>query len=102
MLSDSQKWFKDYKSGLSCESCGETRSDALEFHHVDPKEKKSSIANLVHRSVPIPVIKAEIAKCICLCASCHKVVHANYNFRGITDVAMSRKIQLELLRSLGR
>jgi hypothetical protein len=57
------------KSG--CADCGyRHHSVALEFHHVDgPKLGVMSI--LTRKSWA--VIKAEMAKCIVLCANCHRV-----------------------------
>jgi hypothetical protein len=36
-------WLKEYKSSLGCEKCGENHPACLEFHHINPKEKKFSL-----------------------------------------------------------
>ncbi len=39
-----QLWFREYKSSLSCENCGEDHPACLDFHHIDPREKKFSVS----------------------------------------------------------
>ncbi len=45
----------------------------LEFHHLNPKTKKSPIAHMMWRSMAALV--AEIRKCILLCRKCHREHH---------------------------
>jgi predicted HNH restriction endonuclease len=47
----------------------------FEFHH-DGEEKKYSISTLAQKGYAIETIKAEIAKCVVLCANCHRIRHA--------------------------
>ena len=35
-----EAWLKEYKDTLRCETCGENHPACLDFHHVDPGEKK--------------------------------------------------------------
>lgn len=56
-----------------CEKCGEIRSYVLDFHHIDPENKKFTIGKLKKGSTE--VIQAEIDKCVCLCANCHRAFH---------------------------
>jgi hypothetical protein len=69
----------EYKKTLSCVVCGENETVCLEFHHTDPTEKEFTIGASMQRSWES--IKWEIDKCVCLCANCHKKVHA-----GILDL----------------
>jgi len=69
----------EYKKTLKCVSCGESEPVCLEFHHIDPTTKEFTIGASMQRSWES--IKSEIDKCICLCANCHKKVHA-----GILDL----------------
>lgn len=64
-----------YKGG-KCERCGYDRCiDALEFHHIDPVQKDFTIsAKGYTRSWN--KVKAELDKCIMLCANCHRELHA--------------------------
>lgn len=65
-----QAWLKAYKETQSCERCGESSSVALDFHHLRDKEVLISRAPSLGWS--IKRIQAEIAKCIVLCANCHR------------------------------
>ncbi|MBX7173794.1 MAG: hypothetical protein K1X72_22685 [Pyrinomonadaceae bacterium] len=67
-------WLKEYKSSLQCEKCGENHPACLEFHHIDPKEKKFSLGR-AKSHLTIKSLKAEIAKCKLLCANCHRKEH---------------------------
>lgn len=62
--------------GGACRGCGLTSPvDALEFHHLDPdtKEFGISVDGVPRRWAKI---EAELAKCILLCANCHRETHA--------------------------
>jgi hypothetical protein len=73
-----KKLLVEYKGG-SCEMCGYNKClDALDFHHVDPKEKLFTISQ--RRSYNIDVLKKEADKCILVCSNCHAELHvAEYN-----------------------
>lgn len=101
MLNKAQKWFKDFKQGLKCEACNENRPAALEFHHAVPQLKTATIATLVYKDAPIPRIQEELEKCMCLCANCHKCVHAeNGTPKDIIPLDVAKKMQLELLQRM--
>jgi hypothetical protein len=61
-----------------CVECGETDPRVLTFDHVDPADKKYTIASM--RSYPLTSVKREIAKCRVLCANCH--MRHTYSQRG--------------------
>lgn len=69
------QWFKDYKSTLVCKECGESNSDCLAFHHVDPATKKATVASMVRSKSSKQEILDEIAKCVVLCSNCHLKRH---------------------------
>lgn len=57
-----------------CPRCGENDPACLDFHHTGDEEKSFSVS---HRSWRNPaVLQAEIAKCVVLCANCHRKLHA--------------------------
>jgi excisionase family DNA binding protein len=60
--------------GGACRLCGYDRHvAALEFHHLNPKEKSFGLARRgITRA--IEKVRAEAAKCILLCANCHALV----------------------------
>jgi hypothetical protein len=64
--------------GGECEKCGfKGNPAALQFHHIDPSNKKYSLhsKNLL-RSDRVE----EAKKCIVLCANCHLAEHTNKEF----------------------
>lgn len=64
----------EYKGG-SCERCGYDKSKrALEFHHLDPKEKDFGIAHKGYTR-SWEKVKKELDKCILVCSNCHAEIH---------------------------
>lgn len=65
----------EYKGG-KCQCCGYNKyQGALEFHHLDSKEKHFGISeNGYTRS--FEEVKKELDKCILVCSNCHKEIHA--------------------------
>ena len=59
-----------------CAICGEMEQCCLEAHHMDPDKKHFNIGNSAGFGYGIPKLRAELAKCICLCANCHAKLHA--------------------------
>ena len=57
-----------------CRVCGEKVSCTLTAHHVDPKTKSFQLSQI--RNHATANVKAELAKCVCLCHNCHAKVHA--------------------------
>lgn len=63
----------DYLGGR-CRLCGYDRClMALQFHHVDPAQKDFTIADA---NASWETVRAELTKCVLLCALCHIEVHA--------------------------
>lgn len=63
------------KTASGCKSCKwNEHPEALDFHHLDPNEKDQSISTMLRLS-KIRLDK-EMAKCVILCARCHRLVHA--------------------------
>jgi hypothetical protein len=67
--------FVDYKGG-KCEKCGYDKfTGALDFHHTDPSKKDFIISK--KKSVSFnDCMRAELDKCVLLCANCHRERHA--------------------------
>ncbi|HET7843700.1 MAG TPA: hypothetical protein VFL14_06090 [Xanthomonadales bacterium] len=62
--------------GTCCSRCGYSRNfAALVWHHVNPREKlfELDLRSMSNRSEV--ELRAEIAKCLLLCANCHAEVH---------------------------
>jgi 5-methylcytosine-specific restriction endonuclease McrA len=62
------------EAGGECVVCGYDRHlGALQFHHVDPSEKQFALA-AVGTALSLARARAEVAKCVLLCANCHAEV----------------------------
>lgn len=71
-----KRWFYEYKRDeCACTDCGETHPATLDFHHTDRERKDGNISQLVARGRPREQIKAEMQKCVVLCANCHRKEH---------------------------
>ena len=71
-----RKYIYDYLLSHPCEQCWESRPVCLEFHHVNPENKRYSLSLWVSRDLSISTINKEIEKCQVLCSNCHKIVTA--------------------------
>ena len=64
----------NYKGGKCCK-CGYSKCNAaLEFHHLDPKEKDFAVGSNGHTR-SWEKVRVELDKCILVCANCHKEIH---------------------------
>lgn len=64
----------EYKGG-GCSVCGYNKCiTALDFHHLNPKEKDFNISGSEKHKWE--TIKEELDKCICICSNCHRELHA--------------------------
>lgn len=70
-----KKWFKELKSGLFCETCGENHIAVLDFHHKDQDLKLKNISEMIYACFTKEKIKKEIEKCKVLCSNCHRKLH---------------------------
>lgn len=60
-----------YWKKQGCQICGYVKHEAaLDAHHIKSKDKE------VSRITKPRQMRIELAKCICLCANCHREVHA--------------------------
>jgi len=58
-----------------CADCGEADPVVLDFHHVSGVKVKE-VSIIKNCSYSLERVKAEIAKCIIVCANCHRRRHA--------------------------
>ncbi len=78
--SDIKQQCIEYKGG-KCQNCDYNKCQAaLEFHHLDPNEKDFDICQMAEHKFEF--LKKELDKCICLCANCHREIHA-----GLIDIS---------------
>jgi hypothetical protein len=63
------KGFLLEQKAVGCAICGEKDPLVLEFHHIDPSQKVKAIAGML--GMPLHKVKAELEKCVVLCANDH-------------------------------
>jgi len=66
----------EIKRRCGCRKCSEGDVVCLEFHHVDPNQKDFNLAAAIAYEWAWERVIAEINKCVCLCANCHRKLHA--------------------------
>ena len=68
--------------GYRCGICGYYRCEAaLEFHHVNPKEKSYSLSNSKFRTLKEDL--EEASKCILVCSNCHREIHYTDRYKNV-------------------
>lgn len=69
-----------YSQKKPCVVCSESDPVCIDFHHLDKEDKDFTIGTNWGRNKEI--LQKEIDKCVCLCANCHRKVHA-----GVIDLS---------------
>ena len=68
--------------GGKCRICGYARCPAaLDFHHIEDTDKEFSISS----KMSWVKIKPELAKCVMVCANCHREIHAGWHPEWLPD-----------------
>lgn len=68
----------EYKGGKCCK-CGYNKYlGALEFHHLNPLEKKFTFAKKMH--LDFEVLRLELDKCELVCVNCHREIDDQYGY----------------------
>lgn len=76
-----------YKGG-KCQVCSYKRyQGALDLHHVNSAEKEFSIADKGYTR-SWEKVRAELDKCVLVCATCHREIHA-----GITQLPAVMQVE---------
>ena len=66
----------DIKQSFKCAKCGYSEYPiALDFHHLDPEQKDTTVARMISNNYTLERVYNEIEKCVCLCANCHRIFH---------------------------
>jgi transposase/5-methylcytosine-specific restriction endonuclease McrA len=77
------------EAGGGCVLCGYDRYvGALEFHHIDPADKRREISGY-GVTLSLDAVRAEALKCVLLCSNCHAEVEA-----GVTTVPLQFRRRL--------
>lgn len=72
------EYIQEAKRDGKCVRCGwNDHPCALDFHHIDPANKITEIANMIRGGSSIQKIQEEMNKCVLVCANCHRILHHN-------------------------
>lgn len=66
---------EDIKHKEGCCFCRENEPCCLDFHHPIDGDKRKGVSELV-RAKNVHKLIEELKRCICVCASCHRKIHA--------------------------
>lgn len=69
-----REYLRELLATSKCADCGTDNSAVLQFHHIVPG---TNLKQLVQHRRTWTQLKAEIAKCVVLCANCHIIRHSN-------------------------
>lgn len=68
-----RKFIIEHLVNNPCIDCGECDILVLDFDHINPKEKKAGVSDLLSKAVSLDCIKQEVKKCIIRCTNCHRI-----------------------------
>ncbi|TYL39724.1 hypothetical protein CV102_05420 [Natronococcus pandeyae] len=86
-----RSWLDEQKRDRGCLRCGVDTAACLDFHHVNETTKEMAVGRMVTFGYGTEALRAEIAKCIVLCANCHRIVHHEPPERELRKWAHDRK-----------
>jgi hypothetical protein len=69
-----KKLWVEFRSKIECAACGFAHPAAMDFHHTDPSNKLGAVHDFARNKSWKKAYK-EAAKCIVLCANCHRIHH---------------------------
>lgn len=69
-----KRMWLEFKAKVECAACGFAHPAAMDFHHTDPSNKLGAVHEFA-RNKSWKKAYAEAAKCIVLCANCHRIHH---------------------------
>ena len=79
---------------LACINCNESHVALLDFHHLDPSKKETTISRLHYSRKKII---EEAKKCVVLCSNCHRRLHYDLRNGGHTQIRTEKQIGLSYL-----
>lgn len=85
----------EIKNHFSCQLCGESFPQCLDFHHINDEQKLFAVSDAISKRKSVQTIVSELTKCACLCANCHRKLHA-----GAVDLSSVRPITLVYLSEI--
>lgn len=70
-----RRWINGQKGEQGCDRCGRCNPAYLDYHHRNGTDKRMDIGTMVTYGYGRDTLKAEIEKCVVLCANCHRMEH---------------------------
>lgn len=70
-----RSWYHLQKSTQHCRFCGESMTYCLDYHHLNPTEKRDAVHQMVTNGCAISTIQKEMNKCWVVCSTCHRKLH---------------------------
>jgi hypothetical protein len=58
-----------------CANCSEADPACLDYHHREDAEKEMTVSEMVTYGYSKEKLRAEMDKCVILCANCHRKEH---------------------------
>ena len=83
-------WFQNLKSTLKCGHCPENHPATLDFHHLDGRKKDRAVCVSISNGWSKERVLKEISKCKVLCANCHRKLHWDEKYAGVTSPPSKR------------
>lgn len=72
---DLRAWVNERKADRGCADCGESDPACLDLHHREDADKGMEITEMVPYGHSKENLREEMAKCVVLCANCHRRRH---------------------------
>ena len=93
---EKREYVNNYKLERGCSVCGYNKcAAALDLDHVDRRQKKFALSAAQRKSWE--AINEELAKCVVLCANCHREKTQKEKDYMALDFEESNDLQLDLL-----
>lgn len=70
-----RKAFREFKSRLSCISCGESHPATLDFHHHTPHPSNRKVNVLITNGQYARAMEEIMNNCVVMCSNCHRKHH---------------------------
>jgi hypothetical protein len=96
-------WYAELlKRGLNkCSVCGyDKNTGALDLHHINEKNKLLNLSACYSRAFNEKRYGAELDKCICLCANCHRELHSPHKNHTMQEFIDNPRINLHILETM--
>lgn len=85
-----KRWFREEYLPIQKCQCGESHPACIDFHHIDPTTKDRSIARILHDTRSKNTLLKELAKCVAICANCHRKLHYEEMNNGVVELGYNQ------------